>query len=283
MSTVHAVKGSVYERSEYLAASAAHVGAAVEIVEARDASLPVLIHPDGTRRTVYGLPRPFGATDPAALEALADELARDRRPLTAPLSPLEPGPTLGGLLIARGAELRGERPICIAELGERDPLAGFDRRARRSIRTALARGAKLDIRPVAPWFGAFYRAAMAELAAEAVYLFSDAYFEALAGGAHYQVTVEDEHGIAAAALFLYDTDEAYYHLGGRRAGAEPVLGAMSLVLGEAVREAWRRGCELVVLGGGRSDAADDSLFMFKRQLASCVRPRPTVVLSEERR
>jgi hypothetical protein len=276
MPTAHTVRGSVYERFEYLTASAAHVGAEVQIVEAHQAALPLLIHADGTRRTVYGHPRPFGVTEPEALGALADELTHDAAPLTAPLSPLEPGPTLAGLLIARGARVLGERASCIAELGCDDPVDRFHRRARRAIRTALARGANVDIGPLAPWFGAFYRAAMTDLAAEPIYFFSDEYFEALAGAGHYQVTVEDTHGPAAAALFLYDADEAYYHLGGRRSGAEPVLGAMSLALGEGVREAWRQGCEVVVLGGGRSDAPDDPLFAFKRQLAGTVRPRPTV-------
>lgn len=282
MSTVNAARGSVYERLEYLSASAAHVGADLHIVEAADAVLPVLLNQDGTRRTVYGFPRPFGATDPAALEALADTLANDDRPLTAALSPLEPGVSLAKLLMARGARPLGERPICLAELSNADPAEGFDRRARRSMRTARARQAQVLIGPLTSWFAAFYRSAMSDLGADPIYFFCDEYFEALAAGEHYQVTVEDRHGPAAAALFLHDADEAYYHLGGRRGGVQPVLGAMSLALGEGVREAWRRGCSAAVLGGGRTPAADDSLLTFKRQLASVVLSRPTVQLGHER-
>jgi hypothetical protein len=281
MSTVNAARGSVYERLEYLSASAAHVGADVHIVEAADAALPVLLDRDGTRRTVYGFPRPFGATNPPALEALAQSLANDHRAFTAALSPLEPGAMLVRLLIAGGARLLSERPICVAELGDGDPAESFDRRARRSMRTARARDAKLVIGPLTPWFGAFYRSAMSDLSADPIYFFSDGYFESLAGVDHYQVTVEDRHGPAATALFLHDADEAYYHLGGRRAGVEPVLGAMSLTLGEGVREAWRRGCKAAVLGGGRTTTVDDSLFTFKRQLASAVLLRPTVQLGHE--
>jgi hypothetical protein len=266
--------GSVYEQAAYLAASAAHVGAELELVEAGDAGLALLRDPDGSRRTVYGLPRPFGD---ASLEALADELAARFKPLTAVLSPLEPGPTLARLLCERGAGEVGARPIALAELsGVEDPAGGFHRRARRAIRTARGRGAHTRVEALAPWFGGFYREAMIELGAAPIYLFADAYFEVLAAVPHYQVTVRDDHGVAVAALFLHDGDEAYYHLGGRRAGKQPVLGAMSLALGEGVREAWRRGCSLAVLGGGRTDAPDDPLLTFKLQLATAARPRLSV-------
>jgi hypothetical protein len=144
------------------------------------------------------------------------------------------------------------------------------------MRTAHARGATVGVGSLAGWFGGFYRAAMTELAADPIYFFPDAYFEALRVVPHYQVTVADEHGTAAAVLFLHDGDEAYYHLGGRRAGVAPVVGAMSLALGEGVREAWRRGCRVAVLGGGRSDAPDDPLLTFKLQVAGAVRVRPSV-------
>lgn len=281
MSSTRALTRSIYEQGEYLAASAAHVGARVELIEASEAALAVLRYADGSRRTVYGLPRPFGATDADALAGLADELGRDRAPLTAALSPLEPGPALARLLGERGARTVNERSICMTELGGDDPQEQFHRRARRSIRTAQARGARVGIGPLAPWFGAFYRAAMDALSAQPVYFFADDYFEALAAVPHFQVTVEDDHGPAAAALFLHDADEAYYHLGGRRAGSAPVVGAMSLALGEGVREAWRRRCALAVLGGGLSDAADDPLLTFKAQLATTTRPRHTVELAGE--
>ena len=241
--------GSIYDHAGYLEASAAHVAAELELVEVEDAGLTLLRMPDGSRRTVYGLPRPFGS----ALAPLSAALV-ERGPLVAVLSPLEPGPTLARLLCEQGAELVSQRPMAISALGRDDPLPGFDRRAQRAMRTAGARGATVDTGPLTRWFGAFYRAAMIELEADPLYLFSDAYFKLLAAVPHYQVTVKDEHGPAAAALFIHDGQEAYYHLGGRRALVAPVLGAMSLALGEGVREAWRRGCGVAVLGGGRGDA-----------------------------
>jgi hypothetical protein len=277
------VTGSVYESERYVTASAEHVGASVETVEAGGAVLPLLRYADSSLRTVYGLPRPSGVDDSDALSALGDRLAVPGVALTAVLSPLEPGPRLAAMLRDRGARITGRRPICIAELGDTDPSESFDSRARRAIRTARKRGASTTVAAVAPWFGAFYRAAMEQLSAEQIYLFSDRYFEALASLPHFQLTVEDEHGPAAAALFLHDGREAYYHLGGRRCDPEPVVGAMSLALGEGVCEAWRRGCRLAVLGGGRTDNADDSLLVFKRQLAPSLRDRVSVELGTEGR
>jgi hypothetical protein len=266
---------SVYEHPEYLRASATHVGARDELVGG-EACLPVLELPDGSRRTVYGLPRPYGDDEPAPLAALADELSSPGAGLTAVLSPLEPGPTLARLLCSQGATTVAERPIALCEL---DGEERFDRRARRAIRTALSRGACVSINPLEPWFGPFYRAAMQQLRAHELYFFADGYFTALAALPHYVVGVEDDHGTAAAALFLHDEHEAYYHLGGRRDGVEPVVGAMSLALAEGIREAERRGCHAAILGGGRSDDPADSLLAFKRQLAATVRPRVTVAVA----
>jgi len=270
--------GSVYERAEYLAASARHVGAAVEVVQEGQATFPLLRYPDGSLRTVYGLPRPYGSTEVAAIRGLRDGLRRRGWRLTAILSPFEPGPALATELCARGAHLLGERPICIAELAPDNPQRPFHSRAARAIGTAAKRGATAEVSPLTPWFGAFYRAAMVELAAEPVYFFADEYFHALADLPHYQVTVSDQSGPAAGALFLHDDDEAYYHLGARRARPQAVVGAMSMALGEGICEARRRGCRVAILGGGRTDALDDPLYTFKQQLATRVQLRHAVQL-----
>jgi hypothetical protein len=268
-------RGSVYEQPEYLQASAVHVGAEVEPAYAAGVVLPLLRFPGGLRRTVYGLPRPYGEDLAEAVGELARDLTEPGVRLEAVLSPLGSGPGLARQLSVRGAKLVGERQICIAELelGEM-----FDRRARRSIATAEKRGATTEVGQLADWFGSFYRAAMGWLDAEPVYFFGDEYFAAIGGLDHFVISVRDEAGIAAAALFLRHGSEAYYHLGGRRVAPEPVLGAMSLALAEGIREATRSGCGVAVLGGGRSDRLDDPLFLFKRQLCTAVLPRFTVTV-----
>jgi len=272
---IAAAEASVYEQGGYLDASAAHVDAVVELATAGGAALPLLRTADGRRRTVYGLPRPLGARDDAAQAALADAIAGDDAPLAAILSPLDPGPRLAQLLVERGLRSAGERAICVTELDGGDPDARFHRRAVRSLRTAARRGGAARVEPLTDGFGPLYRAAMTALDAPPIYHFGDGYLRALATLPHYQVTVTDAHGVAAAVLFLHDGHEAYYHLGGRR-GHAPLLGAMTLALAEGIREAARRGCRIVVLGGGRSDAPDDALLAFKRQLSTTLVPRPSV-------
>jgi hypothetical protein len=276
-----AVKGSVYEQTDYLRASAAHVGAEIELVRAGGAVMPLLRYPDGHWRTVYGLPRPFGDDVEQGLGDLARDLTEPVVRLEAVLSPLGTGPDFARQLSVRGGRLTGERQICVVDLdGPAEPV--FDRRARRAITTAAKRGATVTVSLLADWFGPFYRAAMAALAAEPIYFFGDEYFAALSGVDHYVVTVEDAYGVAAAALFLTDGTEAYYHLGGRRVAPapEPVLGAMSVALAEGILEARRAGCGVAVLGGGRTDRADDSLLLFKRQLATGVLPRFSVKVGD---
>src|SRR5258708_5507088 len=74
--------GGIFECSAYLDANAAHVCAELAVIQASGASLPVLRFPDGSLRTVYGLPRPFGCSEPAALDALAAELTTPGTRLT---------------------------------------------------------------------------------------------------------------------------------------------------------------------------------------------------------
>jgi hypothetical protein len=267
------VTGSVYEQEAYLAASAEHVGAAVEHAHAGGAGIPLLRHPDGRLSTVYGIARPYGDYPPDALGQLAHDLTVPGVRLHAVLSPLHPGPAFARELVVRGGQLVGERPICVADLDAGDTLG---RRARRSVATAHKRGASTEVTPLPDWFGRFYREAMGAIGAEPIYLFGEGYFAAMATLEHYLVTVRDEHGVAAAALFLTDGSEAHYHLGGRRPAPEPVVGAMSLALAEGIGAAREHGCRIAVLGGGRSDRPDDALFQFKWQLATRALPRFSV-------
>jgi hypothetical protein len=266
--------GGAFDLPEYVAASARHTATTPVLGEAGGASLPLLRAADGGLRTVYGYPHGLGA--PEGVDALAAALVSHARAWLA-LAPFGPGAALATALEARLAPA-GVRPICVAEPAGEDGLATFTGRARRAARTARSRGATSAVAPVAPWFGAFYRAAMQQLDALAVYRFDDAYFAALAAQNHYVTCVEDEHGIAAAMLWLVDRDAAWYHLGGRRSDPPAVVGAMNLCTAEGLAEAFRRGIPLGVLGGGRSAGDDDALFAFKRQMASDVVLRPVFEL-----
>jgi hypothetical protein len=259
--------GGAFDEPSYVAASADHTGTTPVLVEAGGAGLALLRAADGGLRTPYGYPHALGG-DPDALAAGLAGL----RGLWLALAPFGPGGALAAALAPRLAP-ESVRPICVADLDGEDRLATFDSRSRRAARTAVTRGGTVSVAPLAAWFGPFYRAAMEELSALDVYRFDDAYFAALAVQDHYVVRVDDEHGIAAAMLWLVDGSAAWYHLGGRRAEPAPVVGAMNLCTAEGLAEAARRGRALAVLGGGRGIGEDDALFAFKRRMSTRSLPR----------
>jgi hypothetical protein len=266
--------GGAFDVPGYLAASARHTGSTPVYAASGDAGLALLRADDGSLRTVYGYPHGLGAPD--GFDALAAALVAHGGAWLA-LAPFGPGAELAAAL-ERRLPPADVRPICVAEPAGDDGLATFSSRARRAARTARNRGGAVAVATLEPWFGGFYRAAMAQLEAQAVYRFDDAYFAELAGQSHYVVRVDDEHGPAAAMLWLLDDGAAWYHLGGRRPDPAPVVGAMNLCTAEGLAEAGRRGLRLAVLGGGRGTGTDDALFAFKRQMAGAVLPRPVFEL-----
>lgn len=263
LAPVQAVSANPYDHPVYLAASAAHVGAALEPLPG---GLTLLRARTGwpSWTSVYGYPQ---AADPVAAAAALRALDV---PWSVTLAAL-PGPgaelcaALGG-----GETAVASRSLALAPLqADADPLETcLDARGRRSARRALRDGAVATVGPPDPEvFGPFYRAAMDALGADPIYRFDDAYFGALAAVPSYLVTVRDAHGIAAMALWLDGDPVASYHLGGRRTAPDPVPGAMHVALLEGLREAARRGRSAGLLGGGRTPAPDDPLLAFKAQLA----------------
>jgi hypothetical protein len=113
-------------------------------------------------------------------------------------------------------------------------------------------------------FRAIYDGTMRRLGADEFYLFSAAYYRALAEG------LGERLGVALAlrgdepvggALFLADRRFAHYHLSGTTdAGRE--LKAGTLLVHAGAEWARKRGCELLHLGGGNSGT--HPLFAFKK-------------------
>lgn len=273
--------GTVYEHPAYLEAAAGHVGAEVELIESEGASIPLVRYPDRSRRTVYGLPAPFGPGSSDALPGLAVAIARLNAPVTAVLSPIHGGYELARALIELGARTTGERVIAVTDL-EHDPAPHFHRSVRGKIARAVRLGVATEVGPLQPWFGSLYRAAMQDLDADPVYFFRDDYFECLAEVGHYVVSAVNEDGVAAAGLFLTDGVECYYHLAGRRSHSQrATTGAMNMVLADGIAYARETGCVRVVLGGGRTDSKDDSLLQFKLGYATQVLPRLAVRVDGE--
>ena len=258
-----------YDTPGYVLASAAHEHARPLTVSAGGAQLALLGLEDGALKTVYGYPRPSG--EPSGHAALAGALLDLGATVTLALE--GEAASLAAALEHRVAAL-DERPLAAAALSA-NPAERFHKRAQRAMRTAVKRGAIVEVGRLEPWFGPFYRAGMEALEAHELYFFGDAYFATLARADHAVVTVRDEHGVAAATLFLFGGGLATYHLGARRSEPDPVVGAMNLALAEGLAEGWRRGATLGLLGGGRTAGDDDPLLAFKRQLAPDVVRRRT--------
>ncbi len=258
MSDAQSVLASLYEQPAYLLAVAEAAGATVELAESAGAVLPLLVCGDGVLRTVPGLPRPFGTDLSVGLGELAYALTDPQLAIAATLSPLAGGPPLARELSVRGARLVGERQICVTELG--------------SDAVERCTGA-VEITRLGRWFGRFQNGAGRGPGFGDVGALSEGHLEALAELQHYVVTVSDESGLAAAALFLRDQCESYCHAGLIRRDPAPGAEVVRCALATGIAEAARLGCDRAVLGGGRSDRPDDPLLALKRGLATDVLPR----------
>lgn len=260
----------------YLRASAAHDGGEPERLSLGDVRVPVVAAPDGSVHTPYGYPQPGGDTGEQALAAAADAAWSHPRPWRFQLAPVGPGAAFAAALAERGA-VAGSRPICVHDLGAGDPLDRFQPEARTMVRRALRDGVRIEAGEVTPAFGALYRAAMEALDAPAHYRFADTYLLGLNAAGAKQWLLRDEHGLAAAALFLVGHGEASYHLSARRGAPDPPPGATNLLIAEGLRHCAEAGATLCYLGGGRTAAADDALLRFKRPMATRILDRPTFV------
>lgn len=280
MSSVEIAPASLYEDPAYLLAAAAAAGAAVTVAESDGTLLPLLACPDGIMRTVPGLPRPYGPNVPCGLGELARELTEPGVRIAVVLSPLPWGSDLARELSVRGARLIGERQICVTRLDGEDPALSFDPDTQDRIATARE-SSDVTIGQLESWFSAFQRSATGGPSIAHVDVLSDAQLDALAALEHYVVSVRDEHGVAAAALFLHDATESYCHTGSIRAEPLTDTDVVRLLLAAGAREAARLGCAVAVLGGGRSDRLDDPLLALKRGLATTCLPRFTLITSAD--
>jgi hypothetical protein len=274
MSPPPSCDGSLFEQPGYVRAAAAAHGAKVRIVESAGAMLPLLDCPDGVLRTVPGFPRPYGANLPWGLDELARELTEPDVRLVATLSPLRCGPELARQMSVRGARLAGERQICVAELDPAGPRgAAGGELANRLLDAATEQELRTELTSANGWFASFQQTAVAFTGTSSV---GDDHLAAIAKLDHYVVAVHDRDGLAVAALFLCDGNEAYLHLGGRRADPAPPAAVVAVALAAGIVEARRSGCRLAVLGGGRSELPGDPVLQVKQALAGAVLPSFTV-------
>jgi lipid II:glycine glycyltransferase (peptidoglycan interpeptide bridge formation enzyme) len=149
-----------------------------------------------------------------------------------------------------------------------DLFAAMHPAHRRACRRATKAGVSVSLRqsPVdLSAFAALYELTMRRVGAAGFYLFSQAYWDALAGLGERLVLFEAEEGgeTLASALCFATPPWLHYHLGAT-ADRGRALGASNLLFYEAALWARELGYERFHLGGGVG-AREDSLFTFKRR------------------
>lgn len=119
-----------------------------------------------------------------------------------------------------------------------------------------------------------YTQTMLRNKAEMFYYFPLSYFEALlALPQTIMLEARFEGALCAMGIFLFDELCGYYHLGANA----PLtlannLNAMGALFEEFFKIAHTKGVQSCILGGGRSGDNQDSLFMFKKQFATSLKP-----------
>lgn len=143
-------------------------------------------------------------------------------------------------------------------------------RLRQTLRKAQRAGLVYREGPLAPHareFGAYYRAAMADIHADPFFLFGDSYFELLAATGLATLGLcqgdGDEDGPwLAASVFLNGHGLREYHLAATNAQGREA-GASAFLLHEAALAARGQGVQRLYLGGGSDVRPDNSLLFFK--------------------
>lgn len=168
-------------------------------------------------------------------------------------------------------EIRDDRQTVVIPLGINDITANYSMRCLRSIKKAMSAEPEIALLPnreIQNAFPVFYRQGMAALGADAFYLFSDKYFDALAGLNNAQLMVARVGGEwLSAAIFLNGADTVEYHLGvsspmGKRVSMSTLIHHKIACLGKA------RGASSYYLGGGTDRTKDNPLLTFKSGFSS---------------
>ncbi|HEV7860361.1 MAG TPA: GNAT family N-acetyltransferase [Pyrinomonadaceae bacterium] len=149
----------------------------------------------------------------------------------------------------------------------------FDKMTRYMLRRAAGPGMSIEACPAEEYFGEFvrlYRLTMERLDADDYYYFSEDYFAGLRRlicDAGWLLAVKQDGECVAAALFLKGQRWLHYHL----SASDPerrVPGATNALIYRAALLGSREGFEVLHLGGGITQATDDSLLKFKRKMGT---------------
>lgn len=112
-----------------------------------------------------------------------------------------------------------------------------------------------------------YHQTMQKNKATDFYYFDEEYFkEIFAFNDIHLMSISYERQLASAGLFMLSPEIAHYHLSANNASLSNRNGNYAL-LEEAIKLAKSRGCQYLLLGGGRTPDKDDTLFRFKSKFS----------------
>lgn len=116
-------------------------------------------------------------------------------------------------------------------------------------------------------FKELYDSTMLRNGATDFYFFSKEYFLALLQTGAFLIEVKQEEEVVCMGFFLIGEELAHYHLS---ASSEKglKLNANYLLLEQGFSLAKEKGCSQMLLGGGRTNQADDGLLRFKQKFSS---------------
>lgn len=175
--------------------------------------------------------------------------------------------------MSRNVLIQRDRYTVVLDLSgsEADLWQRYSKTHRNMVRKALRVGLKAGL--AMGWgyaiFQDLYRRTMEHNRASAYYLFGEPYFARLQSGLGDNLrlfVVRDGARVVASAIFMLYGDRMHYHL----AGSDPDYagnGDNNLLLHTAALWGQGNGYRWLHLGGGRTNAADDSLLRFKASVS----------------
>lgn len=150
---------------------------------------------------------------------------------------------------------------------------GINNNARRNVRRSVRCGVIVEVDDALETMDGFrqlYRRTAVDRGFGAFYRFPDSYFESvnmhLSGNSFILNAVEGKE-VIASVLCLEFGPKVSYHLGASRQERADAR-ANDLLFWEMIRQAKKRGCRLLQLGGGLGLSANDSLYRFKNKYAT---------------
>lgn len=180
---------------------------------------------------------------------------------------------------ARQTEIRFNRETVTVRLdGDEEQLwRSYSPAHRNKIRKAMKLGLiceEADLAEDLDDFVRVYEATMRRRDASAFYHFPSSYYHMMRRTLETSsklFMVKHDGRTVAGGILLLAGDTAHYHLSGSRADAQR-LAPNNLLLHEVAVWAQRQGFKRLHLGGGRSSAPDDPLFVFKKGISRQTTP-----------